>query len=84
MEWELEMAGAPANCFPLKFHGIPRNSDFPLRIWWIPWELMGEGKDLPNIAIDDLTQHPLAVLGKNDEIPGAREHTCSEFTKPFK
>ena len=22
------------------------NSDFPLRIWWIPWELMGEGKDL--------------------------------------
>ena len=31
----------------------------------------------PNIAIDDLTQHAFAVLGKNGEIPGAREHTCS-------
>jgi CxC5 like cysteine cluster associated with KDZ transposases len=38
----------------------------------------------PNIAIDDLTQHAFAVLGKNGEIPGAREHTCSECTKPFK
>jgi hypothetical protein len=38
----------------------------------------------PNIAIDDFTQHSVAVLGKNGEIPGAREHTCSDCTKPFK
>jgi CxC5 like cysteine cluster associated with KDZ transposases len=38
----------------------------------------------PNIAIDDLTQHAFAVLGKNGEIPGAKEHTCSDCTKPFK
>jgi len=38
----------------------------------------------PNLAIDDLTQHAFAVLGKNGEIPGAREHTCSDCTKPFK
>jgi len=38
----------------------------------------------PNLAIDDLTQHAYAVLGKNGEIPGAREHTCSDCTKPFK
>ena len=37
----------------------------------------------PHIAIDDLTQHAFAVLGKNGEIPGAREHTCSECPKPF-
>jgi len=40
------MAEAPANCFPLKFHGILWNSDFPLGIWQIPQELMEEGKDL--------------------------------------
>ncbi|KAF8058226.1 hypothetical protein FPV67DRAFT_1565621 [Lyophyllum atratum] len=39
---------------------------------------------IPNIAIDDLTQHAFAVLGKGGEIPGAREHTCSDCTKPFK
>ena len=58
MEWEWEMAGAPANCFPLKFRGIPQNSDFPLRFWRIPWELMGEGKDLlfyPNTYSTSLT-----------------------------
>jgi len=38
----------------------------------------------PNLAIDDLTQHAFAVLGKNGEIPGAREHSCSDCTKPFK
>jgi len=46
MELESKMAEAPANCFPLKFHGIPWNSDFPLGIWWNPQELMEEGKDL--------------------------------------
>jgi hypothetical protein len=46
MEWEWEMAEAPANCFPLKFRGIPRNSDFPLGIRRIPREPMEEGKDL--------------------------------------
>jgi len=46
MELETKMAEAPANCFPLKFHGIPQNSDFPLGIWQIPQELMEEGKDL--------------------------------------
>jgi len=49
MELDTKMAEAPANCFPLKFHGIPWNSDFPLRIQQIPWELMEEGKDLKNI-----------------------------------
>jgi ribosomal protein L31 len=38
----------------------------------------------PNTAIDDLTQHAFAVLGNNGEIPGAREHSCSDCTKPFK
>jgi hypothetical protein len=33
-----------------------------------------------NIAIDEA----FVVLGKNGEIPGAREHTCSDCTKPFK
>jgi len=46
MELETKMAEAPANCFPLKFHGIPWNSDFPLRIWQNLQELMEEGKDL--------------------------------------
>ena len=40
MELETKRAEAPANCFPLKFHGIT------LRIQWIPQELMEEGKDL--------------------------------------
>ena len=44
MELESKMAEAPANCFPLKFHGIPQNSDFPLGIWWNPQELMGRVK----------------------------------------
>jgi len=48
MELETKMAEAPANCFPLKFHGILQNSDFPLGIQWIPQELMEEGKDLSN------------------------------------
>lgn len=39
---------------------------------------------IPNIAIDDLTQHAFAVLGKSGEIPGAREHSCSDCTKPYK
>ena len=51
MELETKMAEAPANCFPLKFHGIPQNSDFPLRIQRNPQELMEEGKDLVGIAI---------------------------------
>jgi len=46
MELETKMAEAPANCFPLKFHGIPRNSDFLLGIQQNPQELMEEGKDL--------------------------------------
>jgi len=50
MELETKMAEAPANCFPLKFHGILQNSDFPLGIWWNPQELMEEGKDLATIA----------------------------------
>jgi len=37
-----------------------------------------------NIAIDDLTQHAFAVLGQGGEIPNAREHSCSDCTKPFK
>jgi len=32
MELESKMAEALANCFPLKFHGIPWNSDFSLGI----------------------------------------------------
>jgi len=46
MELETKMAEAPANCFPLKFHGIPWNSDFLLGIWQNLQELMEEGKDL--------------------------------------
>jgi len=46
MELETKMAEAPANCFPLKFHGILQNSNFPLGIQRIPQELMEEGKDL--------------------------------------
>jgi len=37
MELETKMAEAPANCFPLKFHGILWNSDFPLRIHRNSW-----------------------------------------------
>jgi len=37
MELETKMAEAPANCFPLKFHGIPRNSDFLLGICRNSW-----------------------------------------------
>jgi len=37
MELESKMAEAPANCFPLKFHGILRNSDFPLGIHRNSW-----------------------------------------------
>ena len=47
MQLETKMAEAPANCFPLKFHGILQNSNFPLGIWQILQELMEEGKDLP-------------------------------------
>ena len=46
MEMEPQMAEAPAKCFPLKFHGIPQNSDFPLGIQRNPQELMEESKDL--------------------------------------
>jgi len=46
MELKTKMAEAPANCFPLKFHGIPWNSDFPLGIQQNLQELMEEGKDL--------------------------------------
>jgi len=37
MELESKMAEAPANCFPLKFHGILQNSNFPLRIRRNSW-----------------------------------------------
>jgi len=37
MELESKMAEAPANSFPLKFHGIPQNSDFPLGICRNSW-----------------------------------------------
>lgn len=39
---------------------------------------------VPNLAIDDLTQYAFIILGNGGEIPGAREHTCSDCTKPFK
>jgi len=39
MEWEWQMAEAPAKCFPLKFHGIPQ-------------ELVEEGKDLKKEVVD--------------------------------
>jgi len=51
MELESKMAEAPANCFPLKFHGILQNSNFPLGIQWNPQELMEEGKDLSQCSM---------------------------------
>jgi hypothetical protein len=46
MEWETKMAEAPAKCFPLKFLGIPRNSDFPLGIRRNSWRRVKTSKIL--------------------------------------
>jgi len=69
MELEPKMAEAPANCFPLKFHGILWNSDFLLGIRQILQELMEEGEDLL-VTVINRNGHckPKFILGSSSFI----------------